>query len=166
MRFVLLAALLLAACGLGPAPKPSPSVLPSASNSKADPCHAPGVTFCALNPAVTQATIKQTICVSGWTKTVRPPVSYTDQLKRQQMAAEHLTASPSAYEEDHRMALALGGAPKDPMNLSPELGASPNPKDGDEDRLHVEVCAGRMTLAAAQQVLVAKWLAAWPGYKL
>jgi hypothetical protein len=26
----------------------------------------------ALNPAVTQATISQTICMRGWTRTVRP----------------------------------------------------------------------------------------------
>src|ERR1035437_3182978 len=36
----------------------------------------------ALNPAVTQATIGMTICVSGWTTTVRPPTSYTTPLKR------------------------------------------------------------------------------------
>ena len=131
----------------------------------ADVCHQGGKTYCVLNPVVTQVTIRQTICVSGWTSTVRPPVSYTDALKRQQIQAEHLTGVPSQYEEDHRMALSLGGAPKDPMNLSPEFGASPNAKDADEDALHREVCAGRMTLVAAQQALVAKWLAAWPNYK-
>jgi hypothetical protein len=39
-----------------------------------------------LNPAVTQATIEQTICVRGWTKTVRPPVSYTGSVKHKMMA--------------------------------------------------------------------------------
>jgi hypothetical protein len=31
---------------------------------------------------VSQATIDRTICVSGWTATVRPPESYTEQIKR------------------------------------------------------------------------------------
>lgn len=38
-----------------------------------DPQLTPGVT----NPDVTQATIDKTICVPGWTKTIRPPASYT-----------------------------------------------------------------------------------------
>ena len=34
-----------------------------------------------FNPAVTQETIGNTICVFGWTKTVRPPVSFTNRVK-------------------------------------------------------------------------------------
>ena len=37
----------------------------------------PGV----LNPDVTQATIRSTICRSGFTRTIRPPVGYTNELK-------------------------------------------------------------------------------------
>src|SRR3989442_11910403 len=44
----------------------------------------------------------QTICVPGWTKTVRPPVTYTDSLKRKQMTERHLPGKPADYEEDHR----------------------------------------------------------------
>src|SRR5712691_4719698 len=55
----------------------------------------------ALNPQVTQANISQTICVPGWTKTVRPPVTYTDSLKRKQMTERHLPGKPADYEEDH-----------------------------------------------------------------
>src|SRR5438270_13269006 len=42
----------------------------------------PGCTPGALNPAVTQATIHQTICVSGYTKTIRPSVPEATRLKR------------------------------------------------------------------------------------
>ena len=63
------------------------------------------------------------------------------------------------------MPLELGGAPSDPINLSPESPASPNPKDGDETRLKTQVCNGQLTLAQAQGQLVAKWLAAYPGYR-
>jgi hypothetical protein len=34
-----------------------------------------------LNPAVTQETIATTICVPGWTKTVRPSARYTAAIK-------------------------------------------------------------------------------------
>src|ERR1700686_2489678 len=71
-----------------PSPSPTtPSPSPTASPLPADPCHVGAVTYCALNPAVTQATIATTICVSGWTATVRPPSSYTSSLKIEQLAA-------------------------------------------------------------------------------
>jgi len=60
-----------------------------------DPTITPG----ALNPKVRQSTIKKTICKSGWTKTIRPPVGYTNALKIQQMVLYGETGSPSLYEE-------------------------------------------------------------------
>ncbi len=145
---------------------PSTDAVPTAAPppAPADPCHSGGVTFCALNPAVTQATIEQTICHTGWTSTVRPPESYTETLKSQQIAAEGLPGGLSDYEEDHRMPLALGGAPSDPMNLSPESPPSPNSKDSAELTLRDEVCGGDLTLLQAQQQLVAGWLAPYPRY--
>jgi len=56
-----------------------------------DACHHGGITYCVLNPAVTQSTIDQTICVSGWTATVRPPESNTESLKRKQIACSPST---------------------------------------------------------------------------
>ena len=44
-----------------------------AQSALPDPARTPG----ALNPEVTQATIGATICVRGWTQTVRPPQAYT-----------------------------------------------------------------------------------------
>jgi hypothetical protein len=46
-----------------------------------DPTRTPG----ALNPDVTQTTIGTTICVRGWSRTIRPPQQYTSALKRQQL---------------------------------------------------------------------------------
>jgi hypothetical protein len=154
-----------------PAASPSQATLPPAAPQTqpppvlADACHQHGVTYCVLNPTVTQATIARTICVSGWTATVRPPESYTESLKEQQIAAEGLPGGLSSYEEDHRMPLELGGAPRDPMNLSPESPAGPNAKDSDETALKDEVCSGQLTLAQAQTQMVATWLAAYPGYR-
>lgn len=55
----------------------------------------------ALNPKVTQANIGSTICIRGWTATVRPPLSYTAKLKPKQIREQHLPGGPSDYEEDH-----------------------------------------------------------------
>jgi len=99
-----------------------------------------------LNPAVTQATIKSTICVSGFTKTIRPPVSFTDRLKVHQIAsygyADH---SPGSYEEDHVVALGLGGAPSAPVNLWPEPRTVSGGDDRLENDLHAKVCSGALT---------------------
>src|SRR5437868_7998789 len=61
----------------------------------------------ALNANVTQATIGSTICVHGWTGTVRPPSEYTSELKRRQLASFGLRGPPSAYQEDPLISLEL-----------------------------------------------------------
>lgn len=112
----------------------------------------------ALNPAVTQAASHETICVPGWTKTVRPPTSITDKEKLASLVA--YGDDPSArgdYEYDHLVSLELGGAVNDPRNLWPEYEASPNPKDAVENELHRAVCSGSMTLAKAQHIVVYGW---------
>ena len=121
--------------------------------SRPDPQCTPG----ALNPAVTEATIRRTICVRGWTSTVRPPESVTEPEKQASMAAYGDTGPLSAYEYDHFVPLELGGAVNDPRNLWPEPGASPNPKDSVENDLRSRVCAGTLTLADAQRAIVSDW---------
>lgn len=100
-----------------------------------------------LNPAVTQATIYQTVCVPGWTAKIRPPASYTNALKRAQLPPG---ADLAAYEEDHLMPLALGGAPRDPKNLWPVIWKRARLDDAWETRLHRELCAGEVSLRLAQ----------------
>jgi hypothetical protein len=121
--------------------------------SRPDPRCTPG----ALNPAVTQATIDRTICVSGWTETVRPPESVTEAEKAASMAAYGDGGAMGDYEYDHFVPLELGGATNDPRNLWPEPGGTPNPKDDVENELHDEVCGGQISLAAAQREIVRNW---------
>jgi hypothetical protein len=153
-----------------------------------DVCHVNGVTYCATNPAVTDANVQQTICNPSWTRNLRPPATLTEEWKRQILAAYHLPGSLRDYEGDHRMPEAdLGGDPGAslqggqwvvttqvvtlpsgavvPANFSDESPASPNPKDHDETALHDQVCAGRLTLTAAQTQLRDRWLMAYPGYR-
>ena len=114
------------------------------------------------NPAVTQSNIKTTICRSDWTKTIRPPASYTNRLKLAQMRALGLRGKPGDYEEDHLISLELGGHPTDPRNLWPEPYA-PRPgarqKDQVEDFLHRQVCSGKVSLADAQKQISTDWYA-------
>jgi len=112
---------------------------------------------------VTQADIQRTICRTGYTTSVRPPESITEPEKIASMAAYGDADSPSSYEYDHLVALELGGARNDPRNLWPEPGPSPNPKDSLEDRLHELVCAGTLTLAAAQLEIATDWVTAYHG---
>ena len=120
----------------------------------------PGV----LNPAVKQGNINQTICVTGWTATIRPPVSYTDPLKLELMRAYGDTGPANGYELDHFIALELGGNPTSPKNLWPEP-YTPVPgaheKDKVENYLHRQVCGGQMTLADAQRSISTDWLSIW-----
>lgn len=108
----------------------------------------------ATNSADTQATIGQTICVPGWTKTVRPSTSVTTPMKRKLAVAY---AMPPTGELDHLVSLELGGAPDDSRNLWVEPGTIPNPKDKVENWLKREVCAGRMALADAQAGIAGDW---------
>lgn len=133
----------------------------TALNGRADVRCTPG----AFNPSVTQATINSTICVSGWTATVRPPSSYTTGLKDQQKPEYgEANVSDSNLEEDHLVPLELGGAPRDPNNLWPEprasissAGQGAETKDSEENSLKKQVCTGQITLAAARQKILADW---------
>lgn len=115
----------------------------------------------STNDAVTQQNIRSTICVSGWTKTVRPPTAFTNKLKRQEMTAAKIPLDQaSKYELDHQIPLALGGAPRDPKNLHLQLWIGPDgahAKDAEERRMQLEVCAGKITLTHARACMAVDW---------
>jgi hypothetical protein len=143
----------------GPVTGASGEVLPN-------PQRTPGAT----NPSVTQADIHPTICVSGWTSTVRPPSSYTIALKEHQLAsgyAYHGDTNPSDYEEDHLIPLELGGSPSGDANLWPEpyhVTEGAYAKDKIENKLHALVCAGSLSLLTAQHAIAINWVAAHDRY--
>ena len=138
-------------------PQPSPGschAIGTGLYSRPDPACTPG----ALDPAVTQGTIDRTICVDGWTDTVRPPESVTEQEKAASMAAYGDTGSIGNYEYDHFVPLELGGATNDSRNLWPEPGASPNPKDAVEDEL--SSLSLRAFVGFAQRLIASDWVTA------
>ena len=107
----------------------------------------PGV----ANPDVTPSSLATTICKHGWTSTIRPPSSYTDNLKVDQMRAYGRAGTPSDYQEDHLISLELGGDPSDPKNLWPEPRARAEKVDETENELNDAICSGRITLSEAQR---------------
>lgn len=119
-----------------------------------DPICTPGV----VNSSVTQANISSTICVQGYTKTIRPPLSYTEPLKLQQIQQYgYIDTNPSDYEEDHLIPLELGGNPTDSKNLWPEPYSSINEKDKVENYLHQQICDGTITVSQAQTEIIQNW---------
>jgi hypothetical protein len=112
-----------------------------------------------FNPAVTQDTIAETICVPGWTATVRPSTSYTQPIKRQLIAALPATADHDMadYELDHWVPLAVGGEPAARVNLVLQLWPEAHRKDVVEARVHRRVCAGVLTLEQGRACFVIDW---------
>ena len=129
-----------------------------------DPRLTPG----ALNPEITQDNIHQTICVRGYTKTIRPPAYYTNRLKKAQIREYgYADRNPRDYEEDHLVALSIGGSPTDEKNLWPEPRKSEwgaTKKDELEFTLFKMVCAGRLSLSQAQHDMATNWIEAYKQY--
>lgn len=130
-----------------------------------NPAWQPGVD----NPDVTQETIQTTICVSGYSSRIRPPVSYTNKLKAEQIKQYGYSDTNLAnYEEDHLIPLGVGGHPRDPKNLWPQPRRSApynaSVKDTLETTLHDLVCSGQVPLDTARQAIARDWVAAYHQY--
>jgi hypothetical protein len=122
-----------------------------------------------LNPRLTPAQL----CAPGFsTKTIRPPASYTDELKRRLMVAygqvgtNPLTRRPwsaADVELDHLVPLEDLGHPWSPLNLWPQprrsTGAEPNSdeKDQVETVVHRMICADQAHAADYAARLAADW---------
>ena len=118
----------------------------------------------ATSGVVTQENISSTVCVRGYTKTVRPPAYYTNKLKKLQIEQYgYADRDPKHYEEDHLIALSIGGDPTDPRNLWPQPRStawSAAKKDNLEFVLYKMVCNGDISIAKAQQQMATDWIAA------
>jgi hypothetical protein len=128
----------------------------------------PQLTPGAINPDVMQGNIHSTICVANWTKKIRPPASYTNKLKQEQIAQYgYADKNVRDYEEDHFISLEIGGNPTDPKNLWPEPYAGEwgaRKKDQLEDTLHRLVCSGAMTVDDARTAITSNWITAYQKY--
>jgi hypothetical protein len=125
-------------------------------------CHSEnGLPDSACTPGEVRTTDANNICHGGSTKQFRPPSSFTDALKRQQLIAYgYDDTDPADYEEDHLISPEIGGSGSDPKNLWPEPHAGNDnsfDKDKVENWLHRQVCSGAMTPSEAQNGIRTDW---------
>lgn len=111
-----------------------------------------------INSQVNQSNIEFTTCQHGWTKSIRPAVSTTKEIKHLLMS--QLGFPPEAEPNlilDHKIPLVLGGAPVDINNLM----LQPKDESKDKDRIEVclarTVCKGLITLLGAQKAIWFNW---------
>ena len=129
-----------------------------------DDSRTPGV----ANPDVTQNNIQSTICLSGWTATVRPPTAETNADKEFQLSEfGYADQTMSDFEEDHRVPLEIGGHPSDRANLWPQhydgdWGA--RVKDKMETWAKRQICQQGMPLDAARALFTGNWIASFQKY--
>jgi hypothetical protein len=170
---IFLGAPLAAAIPVGPGPRAHYTLEPQPAagtchyrwTAARQPLPDPRCTPGALNPAVTPRTIGSTICRSGYTASIRPPVSITDAEKRVNARSYNYRLPLLWGEYDHFIPLELGGDPNDPRNLwvePPSPGHQPsagvyNPKDPVENLARSLVCSHRLGLRAAQLLMVSNW---------
>jgi hypothetical protein len=106
-----------------------------------------------LTPGVARPLTTAQVCSTKWGKDRR---HVTERMKRHVFAAYGVPLTDrKRYEVDHLIPRELGGA-DDVLNLWPQswTGAqNAHLKDRDENRLHRAVCAGTLTLAAAQTAM-------------
>ncbi len=154
----------------------------TASRQIAPPINPNPVAHCTISnglpdlvctPGAVRTTDLNSICHGGSTKQFRPPVSYTEPLKKQGIIEYGYTDTNLAdYEEDHLISLELGGDGFDPKNLwpQPHLGTFNSfQKDQVENWLHKQICSGAIPVADAQHGIATNWeqyLTAAGGVKL
>lgn len=121
-----------------------------------------------LTPGVARPLSLAEICQTKWGKDHR---AVTAAMKRDVFRDYGFTGNGDprchgACEIDHLISRELGGA-DDIENLWPEPYGGPwnaHDKDRIENRLHVEVCAGRLALSAAQAMIRDDWQGAYRTY--
>ena len=117
--------------------QPAPGSCQYRYSPTGEPLPDPRCTPGAINPKVIEDrdpdkdTLAHTVCRSGYTKSIRPPVAVTRVEKRANAESYSYTGDLADAEYDHLVSLVLGGDPNDPRNLWVEP-PSPGhrPKDG------------------------------------
>jgi hypothetical protein len=121
-----------------------------------------------VNAAISEEQYRAQCHTKGWTRLYRPPVSFTNSLKKLQMKEYgYPLAHLRDYEEDHLVPLCLAGAPQDPANLWPQPRSgewNADRKDQLEAKLCRLTCDGKVLLADAQREIAADWIVAYRKY--
>lgn len=176
----ILAACALTACGTAPVPAP-PGLSPAATPN-------PSPTFPAawalpdnhLTPGAIGTTDIGKLCphVDRALEGARPTTA--EKARVYQAYGIPYPQPAGAYELDHLIPIALGGAPGDPANEWPQKNDAPDPamiakwhlspafihnsKDLAEDVGHRLLCDNRLSLTVAQQVMATDWRHAYEAW--
>lgn len=111
-----------------------------------------------VNPDVTPENIHETICVSGWSGSVRPPQIYTDRVKKHLMREAGIPLEDiHEYILDHVIPISSGGSPTALSNLRLQRREESLEKDRAENRSHQFICDGRLDLRSAQRTMATDW---------
>ena len=128
----------------------------------------PQITPGAIDPAITSQNLQSTVCVRGYTATVRPDKRVTNRLKREQIRQyRYSDKDPRNYEQDHLIPLSIGGNPSDPRNMWPQPRSgewSAEQKNDLEFVVYRMVCNGDIDLAQAQEKIARDWTAAYQAW--
>lgn len=111
-----------------------------------------------LTPGVAADVTEKEICVKGYSKKAR---NVPAALKRQvyEEYGAHKEAG-KCCEVDHLISLELGGS-NALENLWPQPYPQAHWKDKIENRLHRDICSGKITMEQAQQQIVDDWYAVY-----
>ena len=121
--------------------------------------------FPALNPDVSQATIRETICRPGYSSIVRPSTTFTNPIKLRLMSEAGIpTENSSKWALDHRIAIGLGGHPRQLSNLQLLTTSENSRKSRIEVKLLCFVCTNAMPLRQAQEELALDWQKTYQNY--
>ena len=116
---------------------------------------------CTPGAILADATLAS-ICRPGYARRERPPLSYTEPIKRADMIAYgHQDQRLSRFVLDHLVPLELGGSGYSRGNMWIQSVAQGHAKDEVENYLASEACARRIGLRSAQDAIAHDWLAIW-----
>lgn len=130
---------------------------PGLSTTLPDHAETPG----AIDPEIVPRTLPSTICDPVYPSARAPRPSWTAAARRRLSAARHPGRSPEIFALDQLVPISLGGAPTDARNLWLQSWTgtwSASRKDALEQLLNRMVCAGELSLGAAQQMIARDWI--------
>jgi hypothetical protein len=111
-----------------------------------------------INEKVTQENIMNTICITNYSRTIRPSTNYTNKIKLEKLKMLGLSENEAKYYElDHNIPISSGGNPDDPENLILQPLEEAKLKDRLEVKIHKEICNGNLSLSDGQKVFKNNW---------
>ncbi|GAC1314321.1 MAG: hypothetical protein NVSMB21_25650 [Vulcanimicrobiaceae bacterium] len=111
----------------------------------------PGLTPGAVAPVTTAQ-----VCQRGYARHARHPYDRAWRRLAAAVRREYGVRGPG-YRIDHLVPIEDGGAPFDIRNLWPQPTAESHVKDDVENAMHARICAGTISLAAAQREFMRDW---------